>query len=227
MNPPATARFDLYAVIHKTLRLAMTETLHRFGRLDAADTAQRREAIAALRSLLDLCRSHVEKEERFVHPAIEARCPGESARIAAEHVEHVAAINALEAEAVAFQCSPDNAAALRLYRRLAVFVAENFAHMELEETAHNAALWAAYGDAELLQVHQAILSSIGPADMAQVLHWMLPAMNPGERAGMLLGMRATAPAPAFEGALQVARRRLDPGEWAKLERALEPAAMAA
>lgn len=162
-----------------------------------------------------------------MHPVIEARRPGSSARIAAEHVEHLAAINSLEAEAVTFQCAPDAAAAYRLYRRLAVFVAENLEHMEFEEAAHSAALWAACGDAELLQVHQAILSSIEPDAMAQTLRWMLPAMNHAERAGMLLAMRATAPAPAFEGALQLARRRLPAGEWAKLERALEPAAMVA
>jgi len=227
MPPTAAPRFDLYAVIHKAMRLALADTLGRIGSVDAAEPGPRREALAQLRSLLDLCRSHVDKEERYVHPAIEARCPGVARRIADEHVEHLAAINALEAEAVAFQCAPDAASAFRLYRHLAAFVAENLEHMEVEETVHNAALWAAYSDAELLRVHEAILASIGPDDLAQVLHWMLPAMNPGERAGMLLGMRAQAPAPAFEGVLQLARRRLAGGDWAKLERALETEAIAA
>ena len=35
------------------------------------------------------------------------------------------------------------------YRRLSRFVAENFEHMLVEETRHNAALWELYTDAEL------------------------------------------------------------------------------
>lgn len=227
MNSTTLPRFDLYAQIHKALRLAMVDTLARLGSLDAGDAGQRLEAIAQLRALLDLCRAHVEKEEHHVHPAIEARCAGRSLRVAAEHVEHLAAIDALEAETVAFQCAPDAAAAFRLYRHLAVFVAENLEHMDVEETVHNAALWAAYTDAELLQVHLAIVSSIEPDAMAQVLHWMLPALNPGERAELLLGLRAAAPAPAFQGALQMARQRLTAGDFARLEHALELSAQAA
>ena len=227
MNSATLPRFDLYGQIHKALRLAMVDTLARFGSLDAGDAGQRLEAIAQLRALLDLCRAHVEKEEHHVHPVIEARCTGRSLRVAAEHVEHLAAIDALEAEAVAFQCAPDAAAAFRLYRHLAVFVGENLEHMEVEETVHNAALWSAYTDAELLQVHVAIVSSIDPDAMAQVLHWMLPALNPDERAELLLGLRAGAPAPAFEGALQVARQRLAAGDCARLERALDLSALAA
>ena len=33
---------------------------------------------------------------------------------------------------------------------LALFIADNFQHMHVEETAHNAVLWARYTDAELM-----------------------------------------------------------------------------
>lgn len=222
-----TARFDLYAAIHKALRLMLTDTLVRVGSLDAADAGQRQAVITQLRKLLDLCRAHVHKEEHFVHPAMDARCPGLSARIAGEHVEHLAAIDALEARAVAFQCAPDAAAAQRLYRALALFVAENLEHMEVEESVHNAALWAAYSDAELLAVHEAILRDIAPAEMGEVLQWMLPAMSHDERLGMLAGLRDGAPAEAFAGALGVARQRLAAHDWNKLERDLDTQACAA
>lgn len=227
MTTTSASRFDLYAVIHKALRLAMTDTLARFGSLDAGDAGARSEAIAQLDALLDLCRAHVDKENHHVHPAIEARRPGTCARIADEHVQHIAAIDALEAEMVAFRCAPDAAAGFGLYRHLARFVAENLEHMEFEETVHNAALWAAYSDEELMQIHGAIVASIEPAAMGQVLHWMLPAMNHAERIDMLTGMRATAPAPAFEGAMQLALQRLPQREWTRLAHALEAQALAA
>ncbi|MEN9630060.1 MAG: hypothetical protein RJA10_3288, partial [Pseudomonadota bacterium] len=203
------------------------DTLARFGCLDADDAGARSEVIAQLKSLLDLCRSHLEKEDQHVHAAIEARRPGTSGRIAGEHVEHVAAINALEAQLVAFQCCPDAAAAFALYRQLGRFMAENLEHMDFEETVHNAALWATYSDDELMQIHHAIVASIEPGVMGKALHWMLPAMNHDERMALLTGIRATAPAPAFEGAMQLARQRLAQRDWARLARALEPQALAA
>jgi hypothetical protein len=90
--------------------------------------------------------------------------------------------------------------------------------MDVEETVHNAALWAAYSDAELLAIHERIVASIPPAEMASVLPWMLPAIAHVERVGMLGGMRAQMPAPVFAGVMQLARERLDGAEWRKLER---------
>ena len=218
-----TQRLDLYAAIHKTLRLAMTDTLSRLGSLDVADAAQHRSVIAQLRDLLAFCRSHVEKENAYVHPAIEARCAGQSTRIAGEHEEHLAAIDALEIDTSVLEAAPDAAIAHRLYRRLARFVAENFEHMDHEETAHNAALWSAYRDDELLEIHLRIVASIPPAEMAKVMHWMLPALNHDERVGLIAGM----PPQAFDGAMQIARERLSVADASKLARAFELDALAA
>jgi hypothetical protein len=227
MNPTPIPRIDLYAGIHKALRLAMAETLVRFGSLDTTEPGAHLPAIAQLRTLLDLCRAHVEKEEQIVHPAIEARSAGRSLRIATEHVEHLAAIDTLEADAVALQCAPSPQAAHRLYRKLALFVADNLEHMECEEAQHNAVLWAEYDDTELLGLHNTIVASIEPVAMAQVLHWMLPALNPVERFELLAAMRDTAPAPAYSGALAIARSRLAAPDCSRLELALQAPALAA
>ncbi len=213
-------RVDLYAVIHKALRLFMHDTLLRVGRLDCDDADECRTVLAQLQALLDACRSHVAKENTYVHTAIEARRPGASARVAGEHDGHLEAIAALEAEAAALRALPTAAAAGRLYRHLARFVGENLEHMHVEETQHNAALWAAYSDAELLQIEQRIIASIAPAEMAALLHWMIPTMSPAERAGMLTGMRQGMPPDAFVGVLQIARSVLDDRAWARLSAAL-------
>ena len=226
---PATApRVDLYGAIHKALRLFLTDTLQRVGRLDTDDGAEVAAVLGQLDALLDACRAHVDKEERYVHAAIEARRPGASARIAGEHEEHLQSIAALQAQAAALRALPGAAAAARLYRQLAVFVADNLVHMEVEESQHNAALWAAYGDAELLAIHHRILASIEPAEMASILRWMVPALSPAERAGMLGQMQRELPPEAMRGVLQTVRPHLDDGAWAKLARALHlPAASAA
>ena len=155
-----------------------------------------------------------------MHPAIEARCPGTTERIGDEHAEHLDAMAALEAEAAALRALPSAGAALRLYRHLARFVGENFLHMHVEESAHNSALWAAYSDAELLEIHQRILASIDPAEMALVLRWMVPAMSPAERAALLGEMQTQMPPEAMRCVLEIVRPHLDDSAWGKLAHAL-------
>jgi hypothetical protein len=92
--------------------------------------------------------------------------------------------------------------------------------MHVEETAHNAVLWARYTDAELAVIHQALVASIPPHEMMFVIRWMVPFMNPAERAALLTNMQANAPAPAFAAALDTVRPHLDQNEWAKLARSL-------
>jgi hypothetical protein len=222
----ATApRVDLYGPIHKALRSMMCDTLLRVGRLDCDDAEELAATLDRCNELLGACRSHVAKENKFVHSAIEARQPGASERIAGEHVAHLDAIGALEADVVALRAMPGAGAATRLYGRLARFVADNFEHMHVEETQHNTVLWAAYSDAELQQIHQRILASIEPEEMAQVLRWMVPAMSPAERAGLLGGLQREMPPEAMRDVLAIVQPALDARAWSKLARALNiPAA---
>jgi hypothetical protein len=223
--PAAAPRVDLYGPIHKALRLMMTDALQRTGRLDTDDRAELADTLACVQALLDACRAHVAKENKYVHAAIEARRPGGSQRIADEHDTHLESIAALEAEVAALRALPGAGAAARLYAHLARFVAENFEHMHVEETQHNAALWGAYSDAELLDIHQRILASIDPEEMAGVLRWMVPALTPAERGGMLGAMQQDMPPEAMRGVLEIVRPHLDDSAWAKLARALHiPAA---
>jgi hypothetical protein len=173
--------------------------------------------------MLDVLRAHLGHENRFVHPAMEARVQGASERIALEHVEHERHIaelaHALE-ELRAQPAAARGAAAHALYHRIALFMAENFEHMHVEETDHNSVLWARYTDEELAAIHNALVASIPPQEMMFVLRWMVPFMNPAERAGMLRGMRAHAPAPVFQAVIETVRPHLTAREWDKLAAAL-------
>ncbi|MBO9678459.1 MAG: hemerythrin domain-containing protein [Acidovorax sp.] len=215
-----TPRFDIYAPIHKALRLFMTDTLHGLGRLDLGDAQELTAGLDQLDALLDAASFHLRHENDVIHPAIEARHPGASHRIAAEHREHLEAIATLRTQAAALRAQPAAAAAHRLYRQLAAFIAENFEHMDVEESRHNQALWAAYSDAELQAMEGRILASIGPQEMTLWLRWMLPAFRPTERAQLIAGMPPGAQAPV----LAMARSLLDGAAWAKLREALDTAA---
>jgi len=217
------ARMDMYAGIHKAMRACMTDTLLAVGRMDCSDPAELDATLQRVGGLLELCRAHLKHENEHVHVAIEARAPGASGAVAHDHEEHLAAIadiGRLVAQ-VRTAAAGRDFAAFQLYQRLALFVADNFQHMHVEETAHNAVLWARYTDAELVAIHDALVGSIPPQEMLGIARWLVPFMNPAERAGLLADIRGKAPAPAFQAILDTVQPHLSATEWAKLARALD------
>jgi hypothetical protein len=216
-------RHDLYVYFHKALRAYMGHVLMDLGRTDWRDAEDRQQQLAAVRELLMVCRSRVEQENRYIHPAMEARRPGSTRLIADEHVGQMFAIDALAvlADLVERVPAPERAqAGQRLYRELAVFVADNFEHMALEESEHNEVLWAHYSDDELRALERAIVSEAPDEHSLVLLDWMLPHLNPAERADMLGEMREIAPTDVFQRVLGRLRGQLPSKDWGKLTVAL-------
>lgn len=196
MDPvPVSLRYNIYSHPHKALRLALGEVLAAAGRVDSRVDADVAGLTGQVRELLLFCRTHLEKEEAFVHPAMEARRPGSAAGTKHDHRDHLAAFEQLEVDLRALEEATGecrDAAATQLYRHLALFAADNLVHMHAEETENNAALWEAYTDDELHALEQRLVASIPPAIMQMTLRWMLPALNPVERAELELRARALA-----------------------------------
>lgn len=215
---------DLYTGIHKALRALLCDTLARAGAMDAEDGEETATVLAAVRNLVDLTRHHLHHENQHVHPLLEARASGATASLIREHVEHEEAFERLEAvvRTVEQACgAARDAAALALYRELALYAAEDFRHMHEEETRTNALLWERCTDAELKAAHHAIVSGIAPELMARYVRWLVPSMTPAERAALLAGARASVPPQEFAGMLQRIRPLIGEAGWRKLGRALE------
>jgi len=220
----SSPRYDMYMAIHKAMRACMNDTMAMLGRMDVNDADEVSAALAQLRELLHLCDQHVQKENKFVHTAMEQRRPGSSTEVAAEHIEHECDIEQLRAAVKRFEAA-DIAQRLvlaqTLYRDVALFVAHNFEHMHGEEIEHNAVLWSAYSDAELIDIENTLKASIPPQDMAITARWMLTANDHAFRVAMLSGVRAQAPAEVFEMLLGIARANLSERDWGKVSQALE------
>jgi len=224
---PAAPRFDMYGPIHKALRSFMCDTLLRAGRLDVNDAAEFDATLNQVDALLAFCLDHIERENAFVHAAIEARRPAGAQRTTDDHVEHVETIAALRDETAALrraqarsQAQAKPMLAHRLYHHLALFVAENFQHMHIEETANNAALWALYSDAELHEIHARLLAGIPPEKDLLVARWMIPALCPTERAIIVGHAKRQMPPEAFIGVLAHVKPHMDESGWAKLASAV-------
>ncbi len=219
----AAPRFDMYGPIHKALRSFMCDTLLRAGRMDVTDAAERDATLDQVDALLAFCLDHLERENAFVHAAIEARQPAGSKRTADDHVEHIETIAALRDETAALRrAKPQEQPMLahRLYHHLALFVAENLQHMHIEETANNAALWALYSDTELHEIHARLLAGIPPAKELLVARWMIPALSPMERAAIVGHAKTLMPPEAFLGMLAHLQPRMDAPGWSKLTAAV-------
>jgi hypothetical protein len=221
------ARLDLYAGIHKALRACMADALLALGRMDPDDDLALADATERVLQLLDFCAGHVRHENEFLHAAIEARAPGAAAALGREHEEHEREIARLAAAVGALRGAPraDRAAlAAALYAELGLFVAGNFQHMRREEVEHNAVLWAWYTDAELAQIHDALIGSLAPQEMLDAMRWLVPSLNHPERVALLAEVQAKAPPPAFRAILGAAAPHLRTADWQKLTDALGVAA---
>lgn len=220
-------RHDIYVGIHKGLRAFMCNLLQQFGCLDSADEVAVVEALGALDDLLGLCRNHLRHEEDMVHGAMETRAPGSSQEAGRQHEEHLDCFGLLSAQADLVGSLPAaerGAALLRLYRLLAVFVGENFVHMHMEESEHNAVLWATHSDPELRALEGRIVASLAPREAALGLRWMVPAMTPVERLALLQPMRGHMPPEAFAALMLDLKEVLPRADWLRLGEELRIAA---
>lgn len=217
-------RFNLYAGIHKALRALLADTLCRLGRTDPSQPGDVAAAMDHLQGVLHFCHSHVQHENRFVHPALECRQAGLTQAVAHDHdghVEHIGELAGL-AQAVRDADDAERAGLLHtLYLRFSLFVADNLSHMQVEETDLNNALWSLYSDAELIALHDALVATIPMDETLLTMRWMLPQMHAGERLATLQGMRAGgAPAEALAAVLDAALPHMSPADGAALLRGL-------
>jgi hypothetical protein len=218
------ARYDLYGPVHKGLRRAMTDMLVRLGAADFNDDDARRRLLDDLTALLEVSRSHILHEEQHIHAALEAhdhRVVSDAAHAHDHHRDSFETLEALIADATLAEPAARPAAARALYLAFSVFVADDLAHMAHEEQVMQPILHARFTDAELAALEGAILADLSPAESMLFMRMMLPAVSPDERFAMLSGMRAAAPAPAFEAVMQqAARPALDDAQWEELTRRL-------
>jgi len=226
---PVPGRHNMYHAIHRGLRLGHARLLERIGATDFADPTAAAATVAAVREFLALARGHLDSEETFIHPAVEARDPSATAHAHEGHEDHERAFDELAGLLDAIAAAPDagrTAAGQALYARYARFAADDLHHMDGEETVLLGAMHRLFSDDELRGIEGRIVSAADPAKMMGYLRLIVPAISPPERLGMLAAMRAAMPAAAFAAVMDGAvHATLAPEEAAAIAMALaQPAA---
>jgi hypothetical protein len=210
----AVPRVDLYGTIHKALRARLFDLGIELDRCDFGKSLEVTVALGVYRRTMGFIREHHQHEDNFLEPAL-ASCGDIAKGVAEQHAVAEAALTELDALVAAIDRGSEDRRELggRLCAAYRRFLIQYLDHMQREETEVNAALWAHYSDAELMALRGRLQGSIPPARFGEWLEIILPALNFEERTGMLRGIKAGAPAPAFAAATAIASRVLGSAGW--------------
>lgn len=201
---------------HKGLRHQISRLVLLAGATDPA----RDEDLADLSREADLTfallADHVIHEDQHLFPALEARMPGATSAIEAEHPALEARVDSLHArlKQVSEGISPDDLHVL--YLDLADFQADYLLHLGREEREIEPLLLQMLTDDELAAIQVEISASMDPALLMSWFAACAPARNDSDNALVLQRMRDALPPAAFDAVSQTLRQALTPERYARL-----------
>ncbi len=213
------SRFSIYRPIHKAIRHLLFSTSRQVGLADFADDAITQETLATLDRTIAFLREHRGHEDTHVHPALESKVPGITARFAEDHEEDDTLTK--EIEQLAARIRNANGAqrvelGVEMHERFNAYIGIYLGHLYLEETELQQALWGNFTDEELIAMDAAIAREIPPERIGNWLTEMCASYNPDEISLILNIVKAEAPPEDFQGVTQLAESVMQPAMWAKV-----------
>lgn len=175
-------RVELFALVHKALRLQSARTLGELATC-AGDLEATGRALRTARELLEMQQVHARVEDALVIPAIEARRPGAAARLVDAHEEHATILVRLHQQIgeVELHATPERVHAL--YLAMTHFIADAFLHMYEEETLAAPLLEEIYSQAELAAIAARVREQVTPVEEGLFGPLMLASLSHAEREG--------------------------------------------
>ncbi|MCY0146273.1 hypothetical protein OEG84_00705 [Hoeflea sp. G2-23] len=214
---------DLYYAVHKGLRLANARMLIALGQLDPFDDSAVAATLRRLSDHIEMGLCHLADENSEIHTVLDQRLPGAADHAGEDHEHHEEAFGELRRLADALVVAKTGRPALlrKLYQRFALFVADDFKHMNEEETVIQPQIEEHFSAPEITTIRERIVASIPPETMVLFMRAMLGAASRPERAEMVTGMKAGMPNEVFPDFMAaVVGNPWKYGEWESLEAAL-------
>lgn len=218
LESPITQRlcpvaFDLYRDVHKAIRAELFAMVADAGRLDPSDDCGVAALTDQVQQTVQFLLEHAEHEDLAILPALELHAPAFAAKVTDDH-HLLDARMEMVVEIASAACTSDSRRPLvhELYIELAAFTGSYLLHQDFEERQVGQAIESAVGIDGVLAIHGAIIGNMPPQQLVAGLALMFPAMNVDDRTDLLGGMRATAPAEAFEGVWSLAKSVLTPND---------------
>jgi len=213
---------DLYSSIHKGQRSRFFKIAMTAGTTDYNDLKALEKLHGELVAFKQEMYLHASLEEKFIHPVLSNRVPGGARRLEDDHqVMHQKFDDLLSHFEGIIDRSVDfekrHELALEFYLGWNRFIAFYFSHIDYEEESIQPSLWKLCTKEELANQFKLILADQTPKELMENLEMMFPAMNLSERTLILNMGRASMPPEAFQAALKIAERSLNPDDWLALK----------
>jgi hypothetical protein len=201
-------RVDLYNFVHKAQRFHMFRLSEKIGMTDFTVSTDASEVAQEVLQLIEHLKDHAQNEKHYIHPLYEAiGATGE--HFDKEHEDLEVEIQKIENVLLENRWSD-------LYPIYTRFLGIYLLHLDEEEAAQHDILWTNYQDKDLAAVFMRFKAE-RPAHLANSdFVFMLPSLSIPELTQMFRGMKASAPAPAFQGACDTASKILEPNKWQKI-----------
>jgi len=207
-------RVNIYGFPHKGIRNGLGQLSFKVGSLilDDADALKAcKEITDDLSELLDL---HLNAEEEFVCPPMEAKVPGSTLHNHEDHMEMQRLEHDMKAAVDKLVEAPNEMHLNIAYGKINHFIKEYFRHMSEEETEMNNVIWEHFADEEILGWQGQILSKLTPAQFFKWFKYIIPALTQLEQSIMLGGFKQNAPAEAFRGTIKNLEPYVSPKQFA-------------
>ncbi|AJY73448.1 hemerythrin domain-containing protein [Paenibacillus beijingensis] len=219
-------RFDLYAPVHKGIRLALSNLCHQAGSTDSTDEEKVSAFVEEFRRVVIILEAHSRDEDTHINEAYEKYAPETLQQLEKEHgaleqmlEKLIALVDQLEAGKQ--QADEQRKIWYQIGKELNRFTADYLIHLQTEEGPGMKTLWENLTDGQIKEISKNIRSSIPPQTMAIFMHYMIPSISHQDRVEMFSEMKKFAPKEALAGMLGLAEIRLDQPSWNQLQAALK------
>ncbi len=203
-------RESVFDLPHKGLRIALAELTAAASGNNLSVSEQRAGFEELFHAVWYLIAAHSQTEESVTFAELDARMPGASAPLRAEHAELDTAYDALQRD---IETGKHVESTENFCNRLNRFSAAFQAHMNREEDEIEPLVWAHFNDAEIQEQRTRIMAADGPEKLLKYFRFVFYALSENQVAGLLERLKLMFSAEAYEKAQQLAkaaeaRRRL-------------------
>lgn len=219
---------DFYTLIHKAIRLAMSEFLVSTGSADPADRAEWHGVEEKWRRIKALLDAHSRHEDTFVHPLIHRAAPGVAERLDHQHEQLDGEVKALDSEIEALEGLADTLerrrAGQQFYRGFSGLMAHYFDHLMEEETSAMPALLASIPWDQLFAAHAALVGSVPPESRLADFPLIARSLSAPELIALMKATRSAAPPAFFDEACRIMQGAIGERAFARVTAAIGHAA---
>ena len=176
-------RVDLFTTIHKGVRALLFDTSIEAARVDVTSNRAVDSLVDRIDHMLELLEEHEVVEHAEILPFVELVDRPLAAELSRTHDELVAVSRSVDRAARNLVFAPEQARGpqLRELRRVLDAASIKYlSHLTHEESVVNAVLWGAFGDDELLAIHDRIAARLGEERLRQWQTILAPVTAPSD-----------------------------------------------